>query len=669
MSLSPQQQIEQLRAELHRHNHLYYVEARPEISDREFDRLLADLEALERVHPEFSAPDSPTVRVGGRPLESFSTIVHAAPMTSLANTYNKEEVIAFHARVLKQLGGDPGDYVVEPKIDGLAVSLRYENGSLVHGATRGDGQKGDDITANLRTIRSIPLRLAVDRPPPVLEVRGEVYMTRDGFAKLNAGREEDGLEPFANPRNAAAGSLKLLDPREVAKRPLDAVFYGTGRVEGVVWELHQELLAGLKRLGFKAPPRWFVCRDIEAVLKALDDLHEARHDYAFEIDGAVIKIDRRALYADLGATSKSPRWACAYKYEPEQAETTLRAITIQVGRTGVLTPVAELDPVPLSGTTVSRATLHNEDEIHRKDIRVGDRVVVEKKGEIIPAVVSVNLSRRPAGARMFTMPSVCPVCGSTVERRDGEVAVRCINLQCPAQLKRWLRHFASRAAMDIEGMGEAIVDALVDHGLAQSPADLFRIDRPQLVDLERMGEKSADNLLRALETARTAELWRVIHALGIPHVGVSLSRSLADSFRSLAALALADEARLCQVEDVGPVVAKNIVAFFARPQTRAFLDDLHSLGLRPTPPIEAPNGERPFAGKTFVLTGTLPTLSRDEASEIIRQLGGKTSGSVSAKTHFLLAGEDAGSKLEKAKTLNVSVIDEAEFRRLAGRPA
>ena len=669
MPPSPKQQIEKLRAELHRHNHLYYVEARPEITDRQFDRLLAELEALERAHPEFASPDSPTVRVGGQPLESFATIVHAAPMISLANTYNKDEVRAFDARIVKQLGSAPGDYVVEPKIDGLAVSLRYEHGSLVHGATRGDGQKGDEITVNLRTIRSIPLRLAVDPPPPVLEVRGEVFMTRDGFTRLNAEREEAGLEPFANPRNAAAGSLKLLDPREVAKRPLDAVFYGTGQVEGVAWDLHRDMLAALRTLGFKTPPRWFVCPDIDAVLKALDDLHDARHGYAFEIDGAVIKVDRRALYADLGATSKSPRWACAYKYEPEQAETTLRDITIQVGRTGVLTPVAELDPVPLSGTTVSRATLHNEDEIRRKDIRIGDRVVVEKKGEIIPAVVSVNLAKRPAGARAFSMPSACPVCGSPVERREGEVAVRCVNLQCPAQLKRWLRHFAARAAMDIEGMGEAIVDALVDQGLARSPADLFRIDRAKLIDLERMGEKSADNLLKAVDSARTADLWRVIHALGIPHVGVSLSRALADSFRDLDALAAADEARLCHVEDVGPIVARNIVAFFANPQTRAFLADLRSLGVHPTPPAGAPGGEQPFAGKTFVLTGTLPTLSREEASEIIRQLGGKTAGSVSAKTHYVLAGEDAGSKLEKARALKVAVIDEAEFRRMAGRPA
>ena len=652
-----------LRRELDRHNHLYYVLARPEIEDREYDRLLAELEDLERRHPEMASDTSPTLRVGGAPVASFTPVTHAVRMISLANTYNKEEVREFDQRIRKILGSRPFSYVVEPKIDGLAVSLRYEQGRLVTGATRGDGETGDDITANLRTIRSIPLELRGGPPPPVLEARGEVYMTRAGFAALNRRREEAGQEPFANPRNAAAGSLKLLDPREVAQRPLSAIFYGVGAAEGIAFDTHEALLGAMAGFGFKGQPVRHACADVEGVLAALDAIAAERGQFDFDMDGAVIKVNERGLYEELGSTSKSPRWACAYKYEPEQAVTRLRAITIQVGRTGVLTPVAELEPVPLSGTTVARATLHNEEEIHRKDIRVGDWVRVEKKGEIIPAVVSVVTERRPEGTESFRMPEHCPECGSAARKREGEVAWRCENLQCPAQVKNWLRHYAGRNGMDIEGLGEALIELLVDGGLVRQPGDLYRLTRDQVAGLERMGDKSAQNLLDGIAASRTKELWRLIHALGIKQVGISTARVLETHFPSLDALAEATPEVLQAVPDVGPIVAECIHAWFRGEANRRVMEDLRAVGLNFTSTAKpAAEGPQPFAGQTFVLTGTLPTLSRDEASELIRVRGGKTSGSVSKKTHYVLAGEDAGSKLEKARELGVKVIDEAAFR-------
>ena len=523
--------IDRLCEALHRHNRLYYVEARPEISDREYDALLRKLEELEVAFPNLVRPDSPARRVGGEPLAAFASVRHGVPMMSLANTYSKDELREFDARVAKLLHSKDYTYALEPKIDGVAVSLRYDDGFFTRGSTRGDGTTGDDITANLRTIRSIPLRLA-DPAPAVLEVRGEVYMTRTGFAALNTERQEAGAEPFVNPRNAAAGSLKQLDPRIVAARPLDAVFYAVGLHQGVSFNTHEELVGRLTKWGFKTTPMLWTCDTIDAVLEALDTLDSARHAYPFETDGGVIKVNERTLYEALGSTAKSPRWAVAYKYEPEQVETTLRDITVQVGRTGVLTPVAELAPVFVSGTTVSRATLHNEDELRRKDIRIGDRVLVEKAGEIIPAVVSVNTKARTGKEKVFTMPKTCPVCGAAVSRREGEVAVRCENSLCPAQLKSAVRHFAARGAMDIEGLGGVLIDQLVDTGLIKSPADLYGLEAEQVASLERMGARSAANLVAAIEESKGRDFWRVIFALGIRQVGASRPRPWKNTSRT-----------------------------------------------------------------------------------------------------------------------------------------
>jgi DNA ligase (NAD+) len=658
--------LEFLRRELERHNHLYYVLARPEIEDREFDALLRELEELEARHPEWASDLSPTRRVGGQPLTEFRSVRHAVPMASLANTYAKAEVADFARRVEELLDGRRCTYVVEPKVDGVAVNLRYEQGRLVAGATRGDGQTGDDITANLKTLRAVPLFLRGGSPPPVFEARGEVYMSLNGFASLNRAREEEGLEPFANPRNATAGSLKLLDSAEVARRPLRWVAYGVGAVEGLALPTHEGLLVALAELGFPTPPVRHVCADVEAVLAALDAIHAGRHAFDFAMDGAVIKVNERDLYAELGSTAKSPRWACAYKYEPERALTRLRAITLQVGRTGVLTPVAELDPVALSGTTVARATLHNEEEIRRKDVRAGDWVWVEKKGEIIPAVVAVERDRRPPEAEPFRMPETCPECGSVVRKRPGEVAWRCENLQCPAQVKNWLRHFAGRQAMDMEGLGEALIDLLVEGGLVRTPADLYRLRQEEVAALDRMGEKSAQNVLDGIAASRTRELWRLIHALGIRQVGVSTARALEARFKSVDALAAASLTDLQSVPDVGPVVAECVHGWFRNPRHQELIEDLRAQGLNfAAAAASAEGGPLPFAGWTFVLTGTLPGLTRDQAEAIIRRGGGKTAGSVSKKTTCVLAGAEAGSKLAKAHELGVRVMAEAEFRSLA----
>jgi len=442
------QRIEELRADIERHNRLYYVDAKPEITDREYDQLLQSLEELEQEFPELGSSSSPTQRVGGAPLDHFDSVKHAVPMMSLSNTYSKEELVEFDHRIRKLIPEETFSYILEPKIDGVAISLRYENGDLVRAVTRGDGTTGDDVTSNVRTIKSIPLRLSDMMPPAVLEVRGEIYMDTAGFSKLNERRQEAGLEPFANPRNACAGSLKLLDPREVAKRPLDAIFYATGQLDGISFDTHEQMLQSLKNYGLRITPNYWLSEIIEEILERLDELESMRHEFPFEMDGGVIKVNERRLYEDLGFTAKSPRWAVAYKYEPEQAETILHSISIQVGRTGVLTPVAELEPVQLAGTTVKRATLHNEDEIRRKDIRIGDKVIIEKAGEIIPAIVKVLAENRTGTEIGFSMPTACPVCGGEVEKREGEVALRCLNLQCPAQVKNWLAHFASRGAME-----------------------------------------------------------------------------------------------------------------------------------------------------------------------------------------------------------------------------
>jgi DNA ligase (NAD+) len=660
-----QQRIEALRETLERHNYLYYVANRPEISDRDYDRLYRELEQLEAQFPELAAPDSPTRRVGGAPLAEFRQVRHRVPMMSLANTYNREELADFDERLRKLLPGQAFSYVLEPKIDGVAITLRYEKGSLVCGSTRGDGRVGDDITANLRTIRAIPLKLRTDsKPPAVLEVRGEVYMTRAGFAALNREREEAGAETFANPRNAAAGSLKQLDPRVVAKRPLAVILYGVGELDGLEFKTHRELIAALAAFGLKTPPRSWACGDLKEIYAALDELKTLRHDFLFEMDGGVIKVNERALYDALGATAKSPRWAVAFKYEPERAETRLNAITVQVGRTGVLTPVAELEPVFLAGSTINRATLHNLDEIQRKDIRVGDQVYLEKAGEVIPAVVGVNTAARTGRERVFSMPKKCPVCGEEVTRAEGEVAYRCDNLQCPAQLKRWLRHFAARGAMDIEGLGEALIDQLVDQKLVNDPADLYAITLAQVGELERMAEKSAQNLLTGIEASKSRDFWRAIFALGIRQVGAKMAQTLEQNYEDIDRLMAADAEQLQTIRDMGPVAAQSLVDYFKVPRHQALIRRLRQAGINFKRLASAVESTAALAGKTFVLTGALTGYTREQAEQEIRRRGGTVTSSVSKKTSYVVAGADPGSKLDKARTLGVKVLEESDFREM-----
>ncbi len=665
-STEARKETEKLRAEIERHNRLYYVEAAPEISDRDYDALLKRLEALEKQFPELAAPDSPTRRVGGEPLKGFENVRHAVPMISLANTYNKEELVEFDARVRKLLGGAPYSYVLEPKIDGVAISLRYENGLLVRAVTRGDGTTGDDVTVNVRTIKSIPLRLS-DSPPDVLEVRGEVYMTRKGFAALNEERQEAGLEPFANPRNACAGSLKQLDPRIVASRPLDALFYGLGECSAV-YETHEQMLSSLTQYAIRITPKYWPCDEIQEVLTQLDTLQNMRHDFPFEMDGGVIKVNQRDLYEKLGSTAKSPRWAVAYKYEPEQAETLLKEITIQIGRTGVLTPVAELEPVQLAGTVVKRATLHNEDEIKRKNIRVGDRVIVEKAGEIIPAVVRVVAEKRTGKEKPFDMQAACKALGINPVKVAGEVAWRIDDLHHPAMLKRWLTYFASRNGMDIEGLGESIVEQIVDAGLVKGPADLYDLKKQQLLGLEGFKEKKAQNLIAGIEASKSRPFDRILFALGIRHVGSGSARVLAQSFPDIEKLMTADIQTLEEIRDIGPVVGKSICDFFQTPANRKLIERLQAAGVNFAQTAKAESNE--FAGLTFVLTGTMESMSRDEAGEQIRARGGSVTSSVSKNTSYVVAGEKAGSKLTKAEELGVKILDEAAFLKLlGGKPA
>lgn len=659
-----QKRIAQLRTEIATHNRLYYEEAAPRISDQEYDRLYRELVDLETKFPEFASPDSPTQKVGGTPLKAFAQITHRVPMLSLDNTYSEEEVADFYRRLKKLLPEDDISVVIEPKVDGVAVSLLYENGKLSYAATRGDGAVGDDITQNIRTIRTVPAELK-GNAPALLEVRGEVFMRKDGFAKLNASRTEEGLPPFANPRNAAAGSLKQLDPAIAARRPLGVVCYGTGAMEGAKLKRHSDLFPWLKKLGLPATEKWWMADSVDEILSAIQELDRVRHDFAYQTDGAVVKVDSFAQRSTLGFTAKSPRWAIAYKYEAERVETRLLDILVQVGRTGVLTPVAVLDPVTVSGSRVARATLHNEEEIERKDIRIGDVVTIEKAGEVIPAVVSVRTKLRKGNERIFKMPKKCPECGSAVQKDEGQVAVRCVNAQCPAQLRRRIEHFASRGAMDIEGLGEMMVGQLVTRGLLHDVSDIYQLNEAKLATLERVGEKSIRNLLEAIEGSKTRPLWRLIFALGILHVGVTSSRALADHFLSLKKLIASTPEELQQIPDVGEVVGQSIHGFFREPANRKLITRLEGAGLRMTQdaPAAAADESSPFHG-TWVITGTL-SQPRDEIAELIIARGGKVSGSVSKKTRYLLAGEEAGSKLEKAKKLGAKILSEKEFRAMA----
>jgi len=663
----------ELVEELRQHDHRYYVEARPAITDQEYDRLYRELLDLERQFPELQTPDSPSQRVGGKPVSEFRPSEHLAPMMSLDNTYSQEEVREFVARVQRLLPDETLEWVVEPKVDGVAVNLRYENGVFTVGATRGDGTTGDDITANLKTIRSIPLRLkATEQVPPVMEVRGEVYLNKDVFAKINAERVSAGEEPFANPRNAAAGSLKQLDPNIVARRRLDIVLYGAGRLEGTQLPATQfEILSWLKSLGFKAPEKHWFCRSVDELLAAIDELDRVRDKFRYETDGAVIKLNSLALRQRIGATAKAPRWGMAYKYAPDQAETRLRAITIQVGRTGKLTPVAELEPVLLAGTTVKRATLHNEDQIRRLDARVGDRVLIQKAGEIIPEVVSVVTARRTGQEQVFQFPKACPECGSAAARgaaEDDDAADwRCTNPDCAAQVRGRIEHWCSRGAMDIEGGGEVMAAQLVKSGLVRDVADLYRLTADELIALERMGEKSAQNFLDGIVASKTRDAWRLLFGLGIFHVGAGVAKSVMRSFASLEDLFHASVDQLSQVDDVGEVIAESITRWYGDPRNRHLVERLKQAGVNLHSSLfAAASSVGPFSGKTFVLTGTLPTMTREQASARIEALGGKVTGSVSKKTDYVLAGAEAGSKLEKAQKLGVKILDEAQFMKLCG---
>ncbi len=663
-----------LREEIARHDHAYYVLDAPTIPDAEYDRLFRQLQELEAQHPELVTPDSPSQRVGGAPRSDLAEVRHAVPMLSLANALDEAEAVAFDTRVREQLGraglaADEVEYACEPKFDGLAVNLRYEHGQLVLAATRGDGLVGEDVTANARTIRALPLRLK-GAAPKVLEVRGEVLMYRRDLERLNEQARETGEKEFANPRNAAAGSLRQLDPKVTARRRLHFFAYGLGEIAGGHEpDTHCAALDWLDALGLPVCGLREVVAGIDGLLAYYREIGEQRPRLPYDIDGVVYKVNERRLRQALGFVSRAPRFAVAHKFPAQEATTQLVGIDVQVGRTGALTPVARLAPVQVGGVTVTNATLHNEDEIRRKDVRIGDTVIVRRAGDVIPEIVAVVPEKRPVHARPFHMPSHCPVCGSAVERPADEAIARCTGgLVCAAQRKQALLHFAGRRALDIEGLGEKLVEQLVDGGLVRSPADLFKLGLGTLAALERMAEKSAANVLAAIEKARSTTLARFIYALGIRHVGETTARDLANHFGSLDALMAADEAQLLDVADVGPVVAASVARFFAERHNREVIEQLRACGVRWPEGKGKAAARGPLTGATVVLTGTLPNLTREQASERIIAAGGKVSGSASKKTSFVVAGADAGSKLDRAKALGVRVIDERELLQLLGEP-
>ncbi|WJW76531.1 NAD-dependent DNA ligase LigA [Thiohalobacter sp. IOR34] len=655
------QRIAELREQINHHNYLYYVLDAPEIPDAEYDRLLRELEALEAKYPELVTPDSPTQRVGAQPLAAFGEVRHEVPMLSLDNAFSDEELEDFDRRVRERLGVDRVEYAAEPKLDGLAVSLLYEEGVLIRGATRGDGLVGEDVTQNVRTIRQIPLRLIGRGWPRRLEVRGEVYMPHEGFRRLNRQQEAAGLKPFVNPRNAAAGSLRQLDPRVTAERPLAFYCYGVGLVEGGrLPERHSEILRVLKGWGQRVYAGIEVVQGFEGCKNYYREMERRRDGLPFDIDGVVFKVDRIDQQEALGFVARAPRWAIARKFPAQEELTVVRDIEVQVGRTGAITPVARLEPVFVGGVTVSSATLHNEDEIRRKDIRIGDTVIVRRAGDVIPEVVAVVKERRPKNARRFVMPKKCPVCGSAIVRAEGEAIARCSGgLFCPAQRKESIKHFASRRAMDIEGLGDKLVEQLVDKGLVHDVADLYSLTVEQLAGLERMGEKSARNLIAALEKSKQTRFERFLYALGIREVGEATARTLAQHFGDLDALMQADVETLEALPDIGPVVAQHIVNFFAEEHNREVIRKLLAAGVRWPKPKRARH--QPLAGQSFVLTGALQSMTRDEAKARLEALGARVSGSVSKKTSYVVVGEAPGSKLARARELGVSVLDEPQF--------
>jgi DNA ligase (NAD+) len=662
-------QIDQLREALRLHNYKYYVLNDPEISDREYDQLMDSLIRLEKEHPELVTPDSPSQRVGGEPVRDFPTVTHEVPMLSLANTYSQEELEAFEQRLQNALPDESFEYVAELKFDGIAVSLTYENGLLVRGATRGDGERGDEITANIRTVRSIPLRLFEKKGSPKnIEVRGEVFMPKKGFQKLNKVQESRGEKLFANPRNATAGSLKLQDPRTVAQRPLDfsAYFIRSLNENDSAFQTHLESLHLLRDLGLPVSRSVRLCRSMWEVIDFCIEWEEKRDELPYEIDGVVIKVNSLDQQKRLGATAKSPRWAVAFKFKARQATTVLSAIHLQVGRTGTVTPVAILEPVPLAGSTISRATLHNEDEIRRKDIREGDTVLIEKGGDVIPKVVKVIEEKRPKDSRPFQMPVTCPVCHSPLVRQEDEAAIRCDNIACPAQVHRRIEHFASRGAMDIEGLGEALVLQLVDSNLISDFGDIYSLKKEDVADLERMGEKSAQNLIEAIQKSRTQPLDRVIFALGIRYVGAGVAVILADEFGSIDALKAASFVQLEQIEGIGPVIAESVIQFFQQARNVEILDKLQKAGVR-MEEARIRNRGGVLSGKTVVLTGALGRFTRDAAADLIESEGGKVTSSVSVKTDYVLVGENPGSKYRKALDLGIEILDEDTFVSLLSK--
>lgn len=664
MARSIETQIKDLRDQIRYHEHRYYVLDDPEISDSEFDQLMRRLVDLERAHPELVTADSPTERVGGEPAKEFPTVRHSTPMLSLDNTYSVDELREFDRRVHQLSGREKVEYVAELKLDGLSLALTYENGVLVRGVTRGDGSQGEDVTPNVKTIRSVPLRISAKAEARLssFEVRGEVIMPRKAFEKLNAEREAAGEPKFANPRNSASGTLRLLDARVVGSRRLDMFHYYLLAGAGPQFNTQAETLEALSSFGFKVNPHWKLCKSFDELLAYLEEWEKRRETLDYETDGVVVKTNDTRLWSELGRTAKSPRWAIAYKYPARQATTVVKAIRAQVGRTGILTPVADLEPVSIGGVTVSHSTLHNMDEISRLGLRIGDTVLIQRAGEVIPQVVKVV--KHANDGREFEMPSTCPACGSRVMRAEGEVAWRCVNAACPAQLKESLLHFAGRRAMDIDGLGEALVDQLTSRGLVKDAADLYTLTEEQLAPLERMGKKSAANLIGEIRKSREAPLERVIFAIGIPFVGERTAQLLAGHFTSLSRIERATPEELEQVPEIGPKIAQGITRFFAVQRNQEFVEKLRRAGLQ-FRAAEARAAERqPLAGLQFVLTGTLANYSRDEAKQVIEQAGGRVTGSVTKKTNYVVAGADPGSKLEKARSLSIPVIDEQELQRL-----
>ena len=662
--LTVARQVEQLRNEIRRHDYLYYVLNQPKISDRQYDKLFAELAALEQANPELITPDSPTQRVSGQPLEGFATVRHAMPMLSMDNTYNADELWAFDQRVAKGLGGRDYDYVVELKIDGVAISLRYERGRLVTAATRGDGRVGDDVTANVRTIKAVPLVLRDGKNiPDVFEVRGEVYMPTSAFAELNRLRTEAGESLFANPRNAAAGSLKLLDARITAERNLSFFAYATGELSEPLAGNHYQSLEKFKKHGLPINPNIKRAKDIDEVIKICLGWSDKRMKLDYQIDGMVIKINSFEQRDILGATGRAPRWCISYKFAAERAETMVESIDVQVGKSGILTPVANLTPVQLAGTTVKRASLHNFDMLAKLDVRCGDTVVIEKAGEIIPQVVKV--SEKAAGdVPVFKVPKACPICGSVVAKDENGVYIRCINPDCTGRLKERLRYFAGRGQMDIEHLGPALIDQLIETGLVKNFADIYKLTKEDLVELERMADKSARNVIYSIKASKTRPLWRFLAGLGIRHIGGQSAQILAEYFGSLDVLISANQERLAEIDQIGPIMAKSIYEYFHDPENVWVIEELLAAGV--TPERARPKRFGKMTGKTFVITGTLENFTRQQAEQAVKNAGGKTSSSVSKNTDFVLAGKNPGSKLDKAQNYGIKIIDEKDFIQLLG---